>query len=573
MLEFHKPFTVKDGKIFDRDGKYVKLWGVNYYTPFNHNYINLEELGIDHFRAIDRDIEDFKRLGVNLVRMHCYDREISDQDGHLVNNHRLKVMDYLIHRLEEEGIYVMITPIVWYNTIELETNLSANYAYWSINSCETFGFSNFYTAHEMIWNEDAIRAQETYLDEFFGHINTFSGKRMDESENVVIVEVTNEAQYPTAWQIEQLRKLETTNPYRLQEKKLVSLYDAYCTDNQKEDTQENRQQFCADLVLQYLERTFAVVNKYFGDSVVKTHIYYHFEDPYIFDVLQKAPINAVSVTAYTPNNFDSGHKDHLNPLPMMRERYQYYQPLKKLGKAFVCYEFDMPSTLQGFYNAAFGKFLAALGVQAAAYFTYTPADVAEYNPGWLVHYFNLRHTPTKGVAFRAGKCIFNITENDAVLSEDNDVWAEENWYITRSNDAVYYLDDEQLIAYGNCPVPAEVRDHMMASGSIPAVERTGNGVWTMDKCEDGWILTVLPSQKYVADPFRGRLYNAKYGTMANRYVNCNREHAVSRLQEKADLFTFHIDGISSVTDEKGCEILSENGKYRLYAGTYRIIAK
>ena len=76
MSELHKPFTVKEGKIFDRDGKYVKLWGVNYYTPFNHNYVNLEELGIDHFRAVDRDIEDFNRLGVNLVRMHCYDREI-----------------------------------------------------------------------------------------------------------------------------------------------------------------------------------------------------------------------------------------------------------------------------------------------------------------------------------------------------------------------------------------------------------------------------------------------------------------------------------------------------------------
>ena len=53
MYEFRKPFTVRDGKIYDRDGKYVRLWGVNYYTPFNHNYINLEELGVDHFKAID----------------------------------------------------------------------------------------------------------------------------------------------------------------------------------------------------------------------------------------------------------------------------------------------------------------------------------------------------------------------------------------------------------------------------------------------------------------------------------------------------------------------------------------
>jgi hypothetical protein len=569
MLEFHKPFTVKDGKIWDRDGKYVRLWGVNYYAPFNHNYVNLEELGVDPYRAIDRDIEDFKRIGVNLVRMHCYDREISDQDGHLAENERLRVFDYLIYRLEQEGIYVMITPIVWFNTVELETELSASYAVWSIHSSETFGFSNFYTAHEMIWNEDAIRAQETYLNEFFSHRSAFSGKRLSEYDHIVIVEIINEALYPTAKLIDQLRDMKTSNPYRLQERKLVDLYEAYCADG-AEDCDESKRKFCAGLLLKYLERTFSVVDRCFGGSVVKTHIYYGFWDPDIFEALQKAPINAVSVTAYTPENFGSSHNDHLNPLPMMRQLWRNYQPLKKLGKALVCYEFDMPSNLQGYYMAAFGQFLAALGVQAAAHFTYTPLDVAAYNPGWLVHYFNLRHTPSKGAAFLAGKHIFSAVKPGSALPENDDVWEGEGWRISRSEDSVWYLDDDRLIAHGKNS-PADLRNSVAACGSIPLVERSGNGFWTMEKCAEGWSLTVLPSQKYVNDPFRGRLYNARNSGMANRYVNCNREWAVSRLQERPDTFVFRFDGIASVVDEQGREIQPENGGYRLYAGNYRIV--
>ena len=239
----------------------------------------------------------------------------------------------------------------------------------------------------------------------------------------------------------------------------------------------------------------------------------------------------------------------------------------------VSYEFDMPSTLQGFYNAAFGQFFAALGVQAATYFTYTPLDVAEYNPGWIVHYFNLRHTPSKGAAFLAGRHIFDSVKPDTSIPEDNDIWEGDGWYISRSKDAVYYIDDKQLVAYGNCDVPSVIRDRMTASGSIPVVNRSGNGIWTMERIEEGWLLTVLPSQKYVADPLRGRLYNAKFGTMANRYVNCNREHAVSRLQEKPDWFKFDIGKILSVTDNRGNEIKEQDGKYSLYAGIYKIIMK
>ena len=62
-ISYKTPFHVKDGKIFDAENRYVTLWGVNYYAPFNHNFCNLAELGKDHCRAIDRDLDDLQLLG------------------------------------------------------------------------------------------------------------------------------------------------------------------------------------------------------------------------------------------------------------------------------------------------------------------------------------------------------------------------------------------------------------------------------------------------------------------------------------------------------------------------------
>ena len=69
--EFTAPFHVKDGVIYDHDKKKVKLWGVNYYAPFNHNYYNIEELGKDHFAAIDEDIRHLKNLVSTLSACSC----------------------------------------------------------------------------------------------------------------------------------------------------------------------------------------------------------------------------------------------------------------------------------------------------------------------------------------------------------------------------------------------------------------------------------------------------------------------------------------------------------------------
>ena len=63
----------------------VRLWGVNYYAPFNHELCHLAGWGGITALPFDRDIAHFKKLGVSLCDAPVR-REIADTDGKLVDN-------------------------------------------------------------------------------------------------------------------------------------------------------------------------------------------------------------------------------------------------------------------------------------------------------------------------------------------------------------------------------------------------------------------------------------------------------------------------------------------------------
>ena len=84
-------------------------YGTNYTVPFAHAYRALGTLGVDRRQAIDRDVYHMSRLGLNAFRLHLWDVEISNGDGHLLANDHLDLVDYLLARLEERGIKAILT--------------------------------------------------------------------------------------------------------------------------------------------------------------------------------------------------------------------------------------------------------------------------------------------------------------------------------------------------------------------------------------------------------------------------------------------------------------------------------
>ena len=85
-------------------GSEVALFGVNYYVPFAGEYTRIKEQGTDHRQAIQNDLEHFRRLGLDAIRLHCWDREISDRQGNLLDNEHLELLDYLLAEARRRGI-------------------------------------------------------------------------------------------------------------------------------------------------------------------------------------------------------------------------------------------------------------------------------------------------------------------------------------------------------------------------------------------------------------------------------------------------------------------------------------
>jgi hypothetical protein len=160
------------------DGSEIALFGVNYYTPFTADYEGLQLRGENHRQTIDRDVAHFSRLGLDVIRLHVFDRQISDEAGNLIENVHLELFDYLVAVCKRRNISTVITPIAW----------------WQYHHPDA-GFSSKYTKPEMLTDPAARRAQRQYLKQFMQHVNPYTHKAYKDEPTVVAIELINEPLY------------------------------------------------------------------------------------------------------------------------------------------------------------------------------------------------------------------------------------------------------------------------------------------------------------------------------------------------------------------------------------------
>ncbi len=578
-MKFKTPFVVKDGVIYDADGIKVKLWGVNYYTPFNHNFYNIGELGKDHFRAIDEDIRHFKLLGIDFIRMHLYDREITDRDGNIVENKNMRVLDYLIDQCEKNGIYLMITPTVWWNTIKNQIFQDRAYAYWYLGSQDTFGFSNYFSVDAMIWDPDAIRCQKTYLNALFSRKNTVSGKKMNGYSNIVSIELFNEPHFPSLGLIREEADENTSNMGSLAysrgpiRRKLIRKWEEFRAAHPEEPDEEKAfSLFRIECIRNYFETLWPVVDEYFGPHVIKAQFpsYSGLIPEDLKELFDTCSIDALTLGTYlNADGFDSTCTDSANHLVLAKQWFEHYETPARGRHARIAYEFDASSTRNGYPLAAIAAEYARHNVQMAAYFTYTPYAVAAWNPGWLVHFLNIAHTPSRAAGFAAAGELFRHNEPGDPIEFGTESWQGKNYRIERGDDRVLYKDETTFCYSNSNTEPLENIERLVkvvGRGSSLFAECSGNGCYFLEKkSERKWSLTLMPKQAFTMDPGRGKSYRG----MANRYVNCLKEPPVSILFEEEIEFRLVARKLISATASDGKAITPEDdGKVRLAAGEY-----
>src|SRR5476651_714807 len=143
---------------WQKDHSEVYLFGVNYTVPFAYGYRSIKALNIDIEKEIDADVYHLARMDADAVRVHIGDTEITDTTGNLLQNEHLKLFDYLIYRLKQRNIKIIITPIAfWGNGYPQRDE-------------KTAGFSSKYNKAQATVNDKAIQAQENYLKQLLQHV-------------------------------------------------------------------------------------------------------------------------------------------------------------------------------------------------------------------------------------------------------------------------------------------------------------------------------------------------------------------------------------------------------------------
>src|SRR5574344_61730 len=160
--------------------KEASFYGVNYTLPFAHAYRAMGYLGVDRKSAIDRDVYHIARLGLNAYRIHIWDVEISDEKGNLIENDHLDLLDYLIMKLHQRGIRIIITA---------QTNFGNGYPEKNI---DTGAFTYDYEKCRIHDIPEAIEAQQRYIAALVNHVNSYTKEAYKDDPYVVGFEINNE---------------------------------------------------------------------------------------------------------------------------------------------------------------------------------------------------------------------------------------------------------------------------------------------------------------------------------------------------------------------------------------------
>lgn len=166
------------------------LWGVNYYAPFSLDYNCLTAQKADIRAEMRKDVAHFRRLNVNLLRVHCFDRQISDAEGRFIDNEHVALLDELMALCASNGIKTVLTPIAWW--------------WCGDRPADKTGFSARHEMRELTRDRRLWEVQARYLGEFASHTNRFTGFRYAEDPCVHAFELINEPLYDEGYSDEKV---------------------------------------------------------------------------------------------------------------------------------------------------------------------------------------------------------------------------------------------------------------------------------------------------------------------------------------------------------------------------------
>ena len=442
-------FQDKDGVIRWSDTKQeLALFGANYCLPSACDYRAAKYVTNDLKGVVDADMAHFARMGWDALRLCLWgDWENSDTLGNLVNNDHLNMMDYVIFKAKERGIYFLLSPIVTYSSQFPDAMRGAP---------PEKGFSTWFKKGELETNPRAIAAQQNYLRQMLNHVNPYTNIALKDEPNILFVEMINE---PTHHSSDVQGSINYIN----------ALVDAV------------RSTGCKKILFHNYSQDFRMAKP-----------------------MQQSKIQGVTFAWY-PSGLNSGKTLQGNYLPVVDHfSDQILIPeMSKLSK--IVYEFDSPDLLNAYMYPAMARSFREVGAQFATMFSYDMVATAPYNLGWQTHCLNMVYTPKKAVsAIIAAEVMKNIPR----MKNYGNYPANTNFgpfHISYEQDLGEMNTEDRFIYANNTsttPKNLAALKKIVGYGSSPVVKYEGQGIYFLDKIKDGtWRLEVYPDAAQVRDPF------------------------------------------------------------------------
>jgi hypothetical protein len=425
----------------------VTLFGANYCVMSGSDYRMAGLVSQDRKAMIDEDMAQFARMGWTALRLCSWgDWENADRDGNLIVNEHVDLLDYLIAKARERGIYILLTPIHTYDPA---------YADQMNQPTQNSGFSRYYQRPEMGTNAASIAAQARYIGQLLRHVNHYTGVALKDEPAILFIEVINEPVHHPEDKAGSIRYINT----------LVRAVRATGTR----------------------KLTFFNVSQDFA----------------IAPAIHDSAVDGVSFGWY-PTGLVAGHQLRGNFLQAVDAYPDMLRP-ELAGRPRIVYEFDQADLLSGYLYPAIARTFRSVGTQLATMFAYDMLQTAPFNLGWQTHYLNLVHTPRKAVsAVIAAEAMRRLPRMhsygrypDDLSFGDFRVSYEADLSVLNADDAFMNAGDTELAARN----PAALR-RIAGLGSSGSVDYEGSGAYFLDKVRDGlWRLEVYPDQVLVRDPF------------------------------------------------------------------------
>ena len=238
-------------KFVFEDGTNARFWGV---------LLNSSACFPSHKDA-DQVARRLAKFGINIVRLHQFDAVWATPNifqfskGTLHNTTRkldpesLDRMDYLIHALEKEGIYIYMDLMV-YRTFKDDDGLE-NGSGLPINGAKPY----------TVFDRDLRKLQKEYADQILTHVNPYTGKKLVDDPGMAMVLITNENDmfnnhFPVIVEPYRTRLLNMYREWAKVNEPSLDIPEDFSFDFRKEPPTESILRFYHDINKQYCEEMY-----------------------------------------------------------------------------------------------------------------------------------------------------------------------------------------------------------------------------------------------------------------------------------------------------------------------------